>query len=88
MRPAAKTKTCWLCGRRGRKYYAEHHVVTAEEDPDLTVTLHRGCHWLVNLLSRFRLIDDPKKLADLVMLARAQAKLPNARIVVRFEKVN
>lgn len=80
-------KTCWLCGKRGRKYYADHHVVTKEEDPDLTVPLHRGCHWLVNLLSRFKLIRDPKKVADLIMLARAQAKLPNARIVVRFEEV-
>lgn len=86
-KPKKIVKTCWLCGKRGRKYYAEHHVFTTEEEPDLKLWLHRGCHWLVNLLSRFRLIDDPKKVADLIALARAQAKLDNKRIVVKFEEV-
>jgi hypothetical protein len=81
------TRECWLCGKRGRKYFAEHHVFTVEEVPDLTIWLCRGSHWLVNLLSRYKMIDDPKKWADLIMLARSQAKLPNKRIVVRFEEV-
>ena len=81
-------KTCWLCGKRGRKYFAEHHVFTKEEVPDLTVWLCRGSHWLVNLLSRYtNMIDDPGKWADLIMLARSQSKLPNKRIVVMFEEV-
>ena len=80
-------RDCWLCGKRGRKYFDEHHVFTVEEVPDLTIWLCRGSHWLVNLLSRYKMIDDPKKWADLIMLARSQAKLPNKRIVVRFEEV-
>lgn len=80
-------RTCWLTGRRGRKYYAEHHVFTAEEVPNLTVWLCRGSHWLVNLLSRYGFIDKPEKWQDLIMLARAQAKLPNRRIKVIFEEV-
>lgn len=80
-------RTCWLCGKRGRKYYAEHHVYTVEEVPDMTVWLCRGCHWLVNLLSRFKLIREAAKVADLITLARWQANLPNVRTVVRFEEV-
>jgi len=57
--------------------------------PDLTIWLCRGSHWLVNLLSRFTLmIDDTRKWADLIMLARSQAKLSNKRIVVKFEEVD
>ena len=82
-------RECWLCGKRGRKYFAQHHVFTVEEEPDITVWLCRGSHWLVNLLSRYtKLIDDTKKWADLIMLARSQAKLPNKRIVVKFEEVD
>jgi len=81
-------RVCWLCGKRGSKYFAEHHIFTVEEVPDLTVWLCRGSHWLVNLLSRYtKLIDDPDKWADLIMLARSQARLPNKRIVVKFEEV-
>jgi len=81
-------KTCWLTGKRGYKYYAEHHVVTVEEDPDLTVWLCRGAHYLVTMLSRYtKLIDDPKKTADLIMLARTQAGMDNRRIVLRYEEV-
>jgi hypothetical protein len=81
-------RTDWLTGKRGRKYYVEHHVMTVEEDKDLTVWLSRGSHFLVTMLSRYKLIEDPKKVADLVMLARTQAGLDNRRIVVKFEEVN
>lgn len=81
------TRECWLCHKRGRKYFAEHHVYTAEEAPSITVWLCRGSHWLVNLLSRFKAIDREKFWEDLIMLARSQAKLPNKRVVVRFEDV-
>ena len=88
-KPAKVMRDCWLCGKRGGKYFAEHHVFTAEEVPDLTVWLCRGSHWLVNLLSRYtKMIDDPGKWADLIMLARSQARLPNKRIVVKFEEVD
>jgi len=89
-KPAKKLgpmKACWLCGRRGRKYFAEHHVYTVGEEPDITVTLHRGCHWLVNVLSRFKLIGDAKKVADLITLARSQAGYPNTRVKVTFEEI-
>lgn len=84
------TKTvreCWLTGRRGWKYFVEHHVMTREEDLDLTVWLCRGSHYLVNLLSRYKIIEDSSKMADLIMLARAQAGMENKRIVVRYEEV-
>ena len=80
-------RTCWLCGKRGRKYFAEHHVYTVEEEPDVTVWLHRGCHWLVTVLSRFRLIGDAKKMADLITLARSQAGYPNTRVKVTFKEI-
>jgi hypothetical protein len=86
--PTRPMRTCWFTGKRGRKYFAEHHVFTKEEVPDLTIWLCRGAHWLVNLLSRYKFIDTPDKWADLIMLARAQARLPNKRIVVRFEEVD
>jgi len=81
-------RVCWLTGKRGRKYYVEHHVMTAEEDADLTVWLCRGSHFLVNLLSRYKIIEDPSKMADLIMLARTQAGMENRRIVVRYEEVD
>jgi len=81
-------RVCWLTGKRGWKYFARHHVMTVEEDPDLTVWLCRGAHYLVNLLSRYKLIEDPSKMADLIMLARTQAGLENKRIVVRYEEVD
>ena len=80
-------RECWLTGRRGWKYFVQHHVMTVEEDPDLTVWLCRGSHYLVNLLSRYKIIDDPSKMADLIMLARTQAGKENKRIVVRYEDV-
>jgi hypothetical protein len=80
-------RVCWLTGKRGSKYYVEHHVMTKEVDQDLTVWLCRGSHYLVNLLSRYKIIEDPKKMADLIMLARTQAGLENKRIVVRYEEV-
>lgn len=80
-------RECWLTGKKGRKYFQEHHVMLRENDPDLTVWLSRGAHYLVNLLSRYKLINDTEKLEDLVMLARTQAGLENKRIVVRFEEV-
>ena len=80
-------RECWLTGKRGRKYFAEHHVMTKGEDPDLTVWLCRGAHYLVNLLSRYKIIEDPEKMEDLIMLARTQAGLDNKRIVVRYEDV-
>ncbi len=80
-------RDCWLCDKRGRKYYVKHHVYTVGEAPDITVMLCRGCHWLVNLLSRFKLIGHAKKLADLITLARDQAGYPNTRTTVVFEEV-
>jgi hypothetical protein len=80
-------RECWLTGKRGRKYFQEHHVMLKENDPDLTVWLSRGAHYLVNLLSHYNLIKDPEKLEDLIMLARTQAGLENKRIVVKFEEV-
>lgn len=80
-------RECWLTGKRGRKYFQEHHVMLRENDADLTVWLSRGAHYLVNLLSHYNLIKDPEKLEDLIMLARTQAGLENKRIVVRFEEV-
>jgi len=82
-------RECWLTGKRGFKYFAEHHVMTIEEDPDLTVWLCRGAHYLVNLLSRYtKLIDDPEKMEDLIMLARTQAGMDNKRIAIKYEEVN
>ena len=87
-RGTKKTKReCWLTGKRGYKYFVEHHVMTVAEDPDLTVWLCRGSHYLVNLLSRYKIIEDPSKMADLIMLARTQAGFDNRRIVVRYEEV-
>jgi hypothetical protein len=81
-------KTCWLCGRHGYKWFAQHHVYTVEEDPDITVHLCRGCHWLVTRLSRFkRLLEFADKMADLITLARNQAGYPNTRTTVKYEEV-
>jgi hypothetical protein len=90
--PTPKTrgplKTCWLCGKRGYKWFAAHHVYTVEEQADITVDLCRGCHWLVTRLSRFkRLLDTAHKMADLITLARDQAGYPNTRTTVKYEGV-
>jgi len=77
-------KTCWVCGKRARKYMQSHHVVGIENDQDLTVDACRGCHWLLSLLSRRKFIDDAQKLERLLCLARMQVGF-DTRVKVNFD---
>lgn len=77
--------TCWLCGKKHRKYMAKHHVMGVDNDPDLTVDLCRGCHRLEKILSMYiRILTDSHKLADLITLARFHAGLPDAKTVIKY----
>lgn len=63
-----------------------HHVVTKAEADEPRVWLCRGCHFLVGRLAMFlTLLNDQHKLADLITLARFQARLPDARTIVKYE---
>lgn len=78
-------KQCWICNKLIRKYAQKHHVLLRINDQDLTVTLCRGCHYLVGLLAQRIFLNDAHKVADLLTLARFQAGLPDARTVVNYE---
>lgn len=79
-------RTCWVCGKRGRKYFAEHHVMGAENDPDLTVWSCRGCHYLEGLLARPNFLADAAAVGRLITLARMHKGLPDARTIVKYEE--
>lgn len=80
-------RICWVCEKRGRRYYCEHHVVLRENDMGLTVWLCRGCHNLVGRLAQYlRILREPHTLADVITLARFQAGLPDARTIVKYEE--
>ena len=79
-------KTCWLCDRAPAKYMQDHHVVTKAEADEPRVWLCRGCHFLVGRISMFTtLLKDPHKIADLITLARFQARLPDTRTIVKYD---
>ncbi len=75
---------CWVCRREIKKYLQRHHVVKLKEDPDLTVDLCRGCHYLVTQLARRKFLPDFRKVADLITLARFNAGLLDAETILRY----
>lgn len=85
-KPPKPVRECWVCGRRTRKYIQSHHVMGATNDPDLTVFICRGCHYLETLLARFkRLLTDARALARLITLARLHAGMPDAETHLRYK---
>lgn len=76
---------CWICRKQIKKYRQHHHVMGVQNDPDLTVVLCRGCHWLLTQLARRVMLIDAHKMADLITLARFRAGLQDARTVVEYQ---
>ena len=81
-------RRCWICKKVGLGRINVHHVYGRElKDLDIYVVLCQGCHMLVYQLCKRLLLDDPKKVADLISLARHEKMLPNAKVTVVIETV-
>lgn len=92
-------RKCWVCGKPGLGRINVHHVFgrnipgfDAAGNPetfdiDIYVVLCQGCHQLVYQLSKRLLLEDPKKVACLIALARHEKLLPNAKITVLVKEV-
>jgi len=78
-------KRCWVCNKAKKKYFQSHHVLGQGQPGSPEVDVCRGCHYLVTLLGRVKLLADPKKVANLLALARAGQGLPDARVIVTYE---
>lgn len=76
---------CWVCGRTKVKRMPTHHVMGRKEADEPLVELCPGCHELVELLAKRRLLSDEKMVAALITLARFKAGLPDARTIIRYE---
>ena len=75
---------CWVCGPVKGRVRHPHHVMLKKVDEELTVDLCPGCHWLVGLLARRKFLNEEKRVADLITLARFQAALIDAATVVKY----
>jgi hypothetical protein len=76
---------CWICLKPPVKYAVGHHVMGAQNDPDLTVDLCRGCHMLEKCLAQRKFLADAAAVGRLITLARFHAGLPDARTFVYYE---
>lgn len=63
-----------------------HHVFGRGTSDDPLVVLCPGCHGLVSDLARRLFLNDPKKVAHIITLARAQAHLTDARICIQYKE--
>lgn len=81
-------RKCWICGKAGLGRINVHHVFGRTiPGADIYVVLCQGCHMLVFQLSKRLLLTDPKKVADLIALARHEKLLPNAKVKVTYEEI-
>ena len=62
---------CQVCGVQGKKGLSAHHVLGKENDPDndVLVAVCQGCHNLIGMLGRSKMVDDPAVLESLIALA-------------------
>jgi hypothetical protein len=81
-------RRCWVCGKAGLSRVNVHHVFGRSiPDLDIYVVLCQGCHMLVFQLCKRLFLTDPKRIADLIALARNEKLLPNARVRVTIEEM-
>ncbi len=82
-------RQCWACQKIKLKSFHVHHVVGKANDPKdpLLVVLCPGCHNLVTKLSGRLFLEDPRKVADIITLARFEKGLPNVKTTVIYEEV-